>query len=468
MMYTVLIIDDEISICKSLMFALEDQYQVLMATNVEDAIKNLDKHTVDAVLLDMRIGGKDGISLIGTIKEKQTHAAIIMMTAYGTIQTSVKAMKAGAYHYLTKPLDLEEVKLLLDKAIQFNQLKSEVSRLSEIVHPKDSYEGIIGKSLAMKTMFQLLDKVKQIDSNLLITGESGTGKESVAKAIHYSGTKKVNPFLVINCAAIPENLLESELFGYEKGAFTGATSRKQGVFESADKGSIFLDEIGEMPLNLQAKILRVIQEREVVPLGSVSPIKIDVRIICATNRDLSEEVEKGNFREDLYYRLNVIPLHMPALREREGDIPLMIDHFLKLYQIKMQKKNLILSFKAKELLYNYSYPGNVRELSNIIEYAVALSDKDILEVEDFPNYLVDPNHSNDKNTALAEQEGNGLFLSNGLSMKNVEKKVILHTLGLCEGRKKQTAYMLGISERNLRDKLNAIRLEQNSIGGGSV
>lgn len=450
-MNTILVIDDEQAICSSIAFALEDDYLVYTATDSEQGLTRMRENRIDAVLLDMRIGETDGISLLPQLKELQPETVIIMMTAYGTIEASVRAMKAGAYHYLSKPLNLEEVKILIEKALQFSSLNHEVKRLNSVVRPKESYAGMIGRSPAMKNLFELLDKVKEIDSNVLITGESGTGKELAARAIHYQGARKERPFSVINCAAIPETLLESELFGHEKGAFTGAVQRKIGLFERSDGGTIFLDEIGEMPFHLQAKILRVIQEREVTPLGSVERKEVNVRIIAATNRDLWKEVSKGNFREDLYYRLNVIPIHLPPLRERKEDIPLLIEHFMNLHAVRMGRRQLVLSHQAKQALYGYSYPGNVRELSNTIEYATALADGERLDLNDLPFRVREG--QNDWREKTEESTEKGFYLPDGLTMEEVERRYILRTLEQNGGHRRRTADQLQISERSLRDKL---------------
>ncbi|RXT09097.1 sigma-54 dependent transcriptional regulator [Ammoniphilus sp. CFH 90114] len=449
----ILVIDDEQAICSSVRFALEDDYEVFTATEAEDGLAIMKEQSIDGVLLDLRIGNDNGLELIPKLKEIRRDVVIIMMTAYGNIETSVRAMKEGAYQYLSKPLNLEELKLLIEKGLQFR-------RLNSVVHPQVGYAGIIGQSPKMQNLFELIRKVKDIDSNVLVMGESGTGKELVAKAIHYHGARKERPFSVINCAAIPENLLESELFGYEKGAFTGASTRKAGLFEQSHQGTIFLDEIGEMPLNLQAKILRVIQEREITPLGSAQRKEVDVRIISATNRDLYEEVQKGNFREDLYYRLNVIPVSLPPLRERAEDIPLMIEHFLEMYALRMNRKSLTLSHQAKDLLYRYSYPGNVRELSNILEYAVALADREMLDAKDLPAQF--GVGRNERKGANGEEALEGIFFPSGLLLEEVEKRYILYTLEQCLDHRKRTADQLGISERGLRDKLKKYKEEDGA------
>lgn len=445
----ILIIDDERAICSSLSFALEDEYRVFTASGPEESLQVLDQEPIDGILLDLNLRGASGMELLRQIKEKKPDVVIIMMTAYGSIESSVEAMKAGAYHYLTKPLNLEEVKLLLRKALAFQQLHQQVQVLSQAVRQQETYAGIIGKSSAMQKVFQLIQKVKDINSNVLITGESGTGKELVARAIHYQGERQKGAFSVINCAAIPEPLLESELFGHEKGAFTGAYAKQQGLFERSDGGTIFLDEIGEMPLALQAKILRVIQEKVVTPIGSQQPKEVDVRIISATNRNLQEEVAKGNFREDLYYRLNVIPIHLPPLRERREDVPLLVEHFLALYSANMGVRKKTFSPDAKRMLYHYAYPGNVRELSNMLEYAVALSENEVIEPRDLPEAV----RENRSGGTVREAAERGLLLPEGLTLAEAERMYILYTLEKNSGHRLNTARQLAISERGLRDKL---------------
>lgn len=455
-MKKVLVIDDEQAICMSVMFALEDEYDVTTVTDAKSGLEKIPSLLPDVVLLDMRIKDIDGLTLIQPILAKHPQAVIIVMTAYGTIETSVKAIKTGAFHYVSKPLNIDELKLLIERGLNFNSLHHEVHRLQEIVQPKESYAGMIGKSPAMKQLFSLLERIKNISSNVLIVGESGTGKELVAKALHQEGPRKHHTYSVLNCAAIPETLLESELFGYEKGAFTGAAAAKEGVFERTDKGTLFLDEIGEMPIHLQAKLLRVIQEGEITPVGSGKTRKIDVRIIAATNRDLMEEVKKGRFREDLYYRLNVIPVELVPIRSRMVDVPLLIDHFLLLYREKLKRTPIKLSHKAKEWLYSYEYPGNVRELSNIVEYAVALAVGEEIQLEDLPINRIKGNHGGPFDNH--SEENDHLVIKAGLSLAEAEQQIILHTLKQNNDHRKHTAEMLGISERTLRDKLKLYRV----------
>jgi two-component system response regulator AtoC len=448
-MPNLLLLDDEPAICSSLSFALEDEYTVFTATDAETGLDLVEREEIDCILLDLNLGSASGLELLPKLKALRPDAIVIVMTAYGTIESSVEAMKAGAYHYLTKPLHLDEVKLLLRKGLEFQQLHRQVKVLSEAVKQQQSYGGIIGKSQPMLKLYQLIEKVKDIPSNILITGESGTGKELVARAIHYQGNRSHAPFSVINCAAIPETLLESELYGYEKGSFTGAYQRKIGLFERSHGGTVFLDEIGEMPLSLQAKLLRVIQERVVTPLGSYESKEVDIRIIAATNRNLEEEVAKGTFREDLYYRLNVIPIRTPALRERMEDVPLLIDHFLGLYCANMGKPIKSCSPEVKKLLYGYSYPGNVRELANILEYAVAMSSGNTITLQDLPP-AVTQRQQNPKAFPSPEE---GVWIPSGTTLEEAERRIILYTLERNGGHRKKTADELGISERGLRQKL---------------
>lgn len=448
-MTRLLIVDDEPAICASLSFALEDDFDVFTAKDEQTALAALEQEEIDCVLLDLNLGSTSGLELLPKLKKLRPDLTVIMMTAFGTIESSVAAMKAGAYHYLTKPLHLDEVKLLINKALEFQKLHKRVKVLSAAVKQQQSYAGMIGKSQQMQRIYQLIEKVKDIPSNILITGESGTGKELVARAIHYQGVRSQAAFSVINCAAIPETLLESELFGYAKGAFTGAVQQKTGLFERSHGGTVFLDEIGEMPLALQAKLLRVIQERTVTPLGSYSTKEIDIRLIAATNRNLEEEVAKGTFREDLYYRLNVIPIRTPALRERPEDVPLLVDYFLDLYAANMGREKKECSPDVKKKLFAYSFPGNVRELANIIEYAIALSAGEILTMEDLPASLV----SQPTGKRLFPKSQEGVFVPANATLEEAERLVILHTLEKNGGHRKKTADQLGISERGLRQKL---------------
>jgi len=446
--HTLFVIDDEPAICQSLEFALEDRYHVCTFTDPEEALASLAHMNVALVLLDLKIGSHDGTEVLKEIKRLSPDTVVIIMTAYGSISSSVEAMRNGAFYYLTKPLLTDELHILLAKAEEFYTLQTRVKWLSEELDKLSDNCGLIGNSPAIKEVLDLIEKVKDIDSNVLIHGESGTGKEIVARAIHQQGIRRNKRFQAVNCAAIPENLLESELFGYEKGAFTGATQSKPGKFVLAEGGTIFLDEIGEMNLTLQSKLLRVIQERTVTPLGGTEEKPVNVRIIAATNRDLWKEVKEGRFREDLYYRLNVIPIHLPPLRERKGDIPLLVQYFIEKFSEKLGKPVDGISPDALQLLENYSFPGNIRELQNIVERAIALTSSTLIEKKDLPNEL---RESSSPQLGFSSRKLIPVYV--GETLADVEKKVILHTLAHLGGNRRKTAQMLDMGERTLRDKL---------------
>lgn len=444
-MYKILILDDERAICDSLEFALEDEYKIYTALNPEEAYQILSEIDIDILLLDLKIGDVDGLDVLRKVKETYKDVKVIIMTAYGSIKSSVEAIKSGALHYITKPLDIEELKVYIQKAIKYKQITSSLSNLQEIVNNIYSFSGIIGESHEIKEVIRDIKKVKDIDSTVLVLGESGTGKDLVSKAIHFQGNRKSMPFQVVNCAAIPNTLLESELFGYEKGAFTGADKRKLGKIQLADGGTLFLDEIGEMDMYLQAKILRIVEDKKVTPLGGEKEKEVDVRIIAATNKNLEEEIRKGNFREDLYYRLNVLTIEIPPLRERKEDILLLANHFLLKYKKNFNKDVRGFTKEAKIALEAYHYPGNVRELENIIERAVVLTESELISLDDLPKHI-----SGGKREPLKK---NGIFIEYGTSMQEVEKALIIKTLKYFDGDKKKTAEVLGISERNLYYKL---------------
>ncbi|MED4123102.1 sigma-54 dependent transcriptional regulator [Halalkalibacterium halodurans] len=453
-MKRILIIDDEPSICSSLQFALEDDYETEATTEVDKGLHIIEQEPIDVVLLDLKIGKVDGLEVLQEIKRKKPETIVIMITAYGTIANSVKAIRLGAYSYLTKPIHMEELFSVLEQALHYKKLNEQVAYLSQELEKKYGYEGMIGKSEAMTQVFHLIEKVKNVDSSVLITGESGTGKELVARAIHFSGKRKQEHFEVVNCAAIPEHLLESELFGYEKGAFTGAATRKEGKFQLANRGTIFLDEIGDMPLALQAKLLRVLQKKEVTKLGSNKTEKLDVRVIAATNKSLQEQVKEGTFREDLYFRLHVIHIHLPPLRERQEDLPYLLQHFLHTFNQELGKSMKGFRSDAQRELLAYRYPGNIRELSNIVESSMVIADGEYIELEDLPMFI------REKGEGFAKQKGS-LDDYIGRPLKELEKDFILATLKHNDNHRKKTAEMLGISERGLRDKLKQYLVGKN-------
>lgn len=449
----ILIIDDEADICSSLCFLLEDKYEVKSTVNPTLGLAMIQRETFHLVLLDLKIGTVDGINVLGEIKKIDASIQVIIMTAFGSIVSSVDAIKKGAYTYLTKPLNLVELEEAVEEALNFRKSRETVE-YGGVLDERFVYQGIIGQSPSMKKIFELIDKLKDVDTSVVITGESGTGKELVAKAIHEAGRRRQGNFVEINCAAIPESLLEEELFGHKKGTFTGAMADKLGKFEYANNGTIFLDEIGDMPVSLQAKLLRVLQQREYTPLGGHQKVKLNIRVIAATHQDLKKMVEEGLFRQDLYFRLNVVEITLPSLKDRRQDLPLLFAHFLMQYNREMNKQVKGFSKEAEACLLGYDYPGNVRELSNIIECAVLLAREDVIEVENLP-IEVRANKGDLTDTldlALGARLGTESLV--GLTLQEAERKLISAALVLNKGHKKATAAMLGISERGLRNKIN--------------
>lgn len=443
----ILIIDDEQAICISLALALEEKYTVKSTVSPAEGIKLLEYENFDLCLLDLKIGKYNGIEVMKELKKIDKNLIVIIMTAYGSIHSSVEAIKNGAFTYLTKPLNIEELFITIEQALEFKRLNEQVKYLNEILEKKYMYSGILGKSPSMNDVFKLIRKLKDVDTTVIIKGDSGTGKELVAKSLHYSGKRKDERFEGLNCAAIPEELLEEELFGHKKGSFTGASSDRQGKFEFADKGTVFLDEIGDMPLRLQSKLLRVIQEKEYSPIGSNEKKKLNVRLIAATNKDLRALVDQGKFREDLYFRINVVEIKLPPLRERKQDIPLLIKHFIDVYNEEYGKAVEGFSKRAERLLLSYEYPGNIRELSNIIENAVILCDEKIIDVDDLPESLRVYNQYLHNREYMSQEN---LI---GKTLEEVEMIMIKQTLLENNGHRQKTADVLGISEKGLRNKI---------------
>lgn len=455
-MPNVLIIDDETAILTSLAFALEDEFCVHTAADTATGLEMLAREDIDLVLLDLRIGADNGLDVLKRIRATREQAVVIIITAYGSIGSAVECMQAGAYYYVTKPVDLAQLKLVIAKGLEFASLRGKLAYLDSQLADTYLQRGLVGPSKRMRQVFDLVEKVKDIDSNVLITGESGTGKELVARAVHFGGRRKQGRFEVVDCAAIPATLLESELFGFEQGAFTGAHKARKGRFELAAGGTVFLDEIGDMDLALQAKILRILQSREFTPLGSSGARKADVRVIAATNKDLKAEVARGAFREDLYFRLNVIPIELPALRERREDIPALARHFLRHYAKTLGKPTMELTAEALAALEGYAYPGNVRELENMIERAVALCPDGQLCLRDLP-----PEVAHGAIPALAAAAAQPLLtVYPGIKLADIERLVILRALSHCRGSRRETARLLGLSERTLRHKLKEYKRRQ--------
>ena len=374
-MHSILVVDDEPNYLIILSELLRDEgYEVFTAPNGKEGLAIVQEVDLDLVITDMQMPGMDGLQLLDKIKEGNTHLPVIMITAFAEVEKAVAAMQAGAYNYLAKPFSNDELLINVNKAVHHYSLIQENKRLRQDIHARTGFSGMVGKNKGMRQVYELIEKVSPTPSSVLISGESGTGKELVAKAIHLNSPRAEKPFITVNCAALAENLLESELFGHEKGAFTGAISMRKGRFELADGGTIFLDEIGEIPLALQAKLLRAIQEKSFERVGGSKTLHVDVRIVSATNKELKDEVKKGAFREDLYYRLNVIHVGLPALRERQDDIPLLVEYFVKTVADRLDKAGLEISKEAMRLLVSLPWEGNVRELENTIERAAILCD----------------------------------------------------------------------------------------------
>lgn len=441
MLKKLLIVDDEVKILRSLKFLLEDYYEVYLSDNSDEAINIFNKEKISLVLLDLRLKEESGLDLMKRLLSKDPETIIIIMTAYSTIENSIEAIKSGAYYFITKPIENEQLILLLNTASEKIKMVEKISNLEGHIK-KD----IIGSSVSIKKINTIINKIKDTDATILITGESGTGKELIAQKIHSSSNRATNPFVAINCAAMPGELLESELFGYKKGAFTGAYKDEIGIIRKADGGTLLLDEIGEMDLRLQTKILRFIQEKEVRQIGSEKVVKVDVRIICATNKDLKEQVKMENFREDLYYRINVINIQAPPLRERIGDLEFFIPYFIDKYNISFNKNIKGISEDAYNLLINHKFEGNVRELENIIQRAVLLNIGDYIKAESL-------NLTPQKLSKIENNNENFLRIYEGEDMKQIEKKVIKFALDCNNQNRRRTSESLGIAERTIMYKI---------------
>jgi two-component system response regulator PilR (NtrC family) len=455
----ILVVDDERSMREFLeIMLIKEGYTVQTAANGREALDRAEKEPFDLAILDIRMGKMDGIKTLGHLKEISPETVVLMITAYASTDTAIQAMKQGAYDYITKPFKIEEIKMTIQKALEKKSLETENTLLRQVIEDRYRLGTLIGKSEKMRVVFDLVRKVAPTKTNILLSGESGTGKELVAKAIHYNSPRKDRPFVVLNCGAIPENLLESELFGHMKGAFTGAISNKRGLFETADGGTIFLDEIGELPLPMQVKLLRIIQDREFTRVGGTEPIRVNVRIVSATNKELEEAVRKGEFREDLFYRLNVIHLKLPNLRERKDDIPLLAQEFLNLFSSELGKEIRQISPEAMGFLMNYDYPGNVRELQNIIERAVALESSNILTTQHLSSYM-------DEQRDMSRREINLEIPKEGIDLEevveNLEKTLILKALKKAQGIKRRAAELLHINFRSMRYRLEKYGIDNS-------
>ncbi|MHC4184228.1 MAG: sigma-54-dependent transcriptional regulator [Planctomycetota bacterium] len=435
---TILIADDDENLRKIIEYNLSNKgYRVLLASNGEEALNIFKNEDVDIAVTDIKMEKIDGMELLGKIKKLKSNALVIMITAHGSIETAVKAMKLGAHDYITKPFDRDELQIVIEKALNLQSLMVENIRLRQELTDRFSLNNVIGVSSKMKNIYDLVARVAKSDSTVLLQGESGTGKELIARAIHFNSSRAEKPFVTINCSAIPENLLESELFGYVKGAFTGAAKDKQGKFEAANEGTIFLDEIGDMHKDLQAKLLRVLQEKSIDKVGATQTIHVDVRVIAATNIMLETAVKEGKFREDLYYRISVIPILLPPLRERKDDIPLLTQHFTD----KRGGKGCKILPEVLDIFDRYNWPGNVRELENIIERALVLRKEDnTISPEDIPDYIRTKQCSGSMSLEIPDD---------GIKLEEVEKGLIINALNKARQNQTRAAELLGISRQTL-------------------
>ena len=452
----ILIVDDEESFRHMLsVILIKEGYEVDTSSNGEEGLQKASASPFDQILCDIRMPRMDGLVFLREIKKTGAETTVIMMSAYGTVDTAIEAMKLGAYDYISKPFKPDEIILTLRKSEEREQLRRENQLLRKEVGKEYSFENIVSKNEKMQKMFDVIKKVSQYKSTVLITGESGTGKELVARALHYNSDRSQSPFIAVNCGAIPENLLESELFGHAKGAFTDAIRTKKGLFEEADGGTLFLDEIGELPGQLQVKLLRVLQEGEIRRIGESKPIQIDVRIVAATVKDLSKEVNEGHFREDLFYRLNVLPIHIPPLRERKEDIPLLIQHFIGKYNQTMNKNVADVDHNALDTLMNYKWYGNVRELENTIERAIVLSEKNNIGLENLPIEI--QNFKEEVQLEVLSEEEYSIKKAS----KSLEVNLIKKALRRTKGNHTHAARLLEISHRALLYKIKEYGIVEN-------
>jgi DNA-binding NtrC family response regulator len=448
MKYNILIADDEKNIREGLGKALElEDYRVYLAADGDEAMTLIENKEIDLVIADLKMPGLSGEDLLKKVVSAYPTVPVIILTGHGTIESAVKAMRDGAYDFLTKPLNLERLSLLVKRALSNRELFLQHRALQEELNRRYKFPQIIGKSELMQKIFEVISQVAPTKASVLITGESGVGKEMVADAIHYNSPRKDKPYIKVHCAALTETLLESELFGHEKGSFTGAISRRRGRFELAHNGTIFLDEIGEISQNVQIKILRVLHEKKFERVGGEETIDVDVRIISATNKDLKEAIAKNTFREDLYYRLNVVNIHIPPLREHKEDIPLLVAAFLKEFTEENKKKIEGIDPKVRLIFNQYAWPGNIRELRNCIESAIVMCKGKIITADDLPPHL------------RAGSEKDSIRLDTGITLLEAEKQIISFTLNQQGGNKSKTAEILGIGRKTLHRKLAGYKIE---------
>jgi two-component system response regulator PilR (NtrC family) len=453
----ILVVDDEQSIREFLDIMLRKEgYEVTLAEDGEQASDLLKKKSFDMIISDLQMPKMTGLELLKFAKDNYPNVTFLMITAFGTTETAVEAMKMGAYDYLTKPFKIDEVRILIQNALRAQSLEVENRTLKKELVKEYSFTNLIGNSEPMHRIYDMIKRVASGPTNILILGESGTGKEMIAKAVHYNSPYKDKPFITVNCGAIPESLMESEMFGHKKGSFTGAIADKQGLFEVANGGTLFLDEVGELPLSIQVKLLRSIQERVIRRVGGTDDIKIEVRLVAATNRDLEDMVKKGTFREDLYYRLNVIQIKAPPLRDRKDDVPTLARHFLKKYNERLNKTVNGISEEAMASLKSYSYPGNVRELENIIERTVALEAGATILPESLPPFVQTPTGRKLASAYEIEITDTGIDLER--IVEQIEKELLIKAIHKTNGVKKKAAKLLGISFRSMRYRVDKYNL----------
>lgn len=439
----ILIVEDEVNIRTALVTVLEKRgYRARAAGTAEEALALLEDAEADLLITDLKMPGVSGMELLHQVKEKWPQMEVVVITAYGTIETAVEAMRLGAYDYLTKPIDRERFPIVVDKALERRCLATENRELRDRLETRVRFEELIGDSLPMHEVYNLIEMVATSDATVLIAGESGTGKELVARAIHHKSPRAPGPFVTVNCGALPDTLLESELFGYERGAFTGAMGTKIGRFELADHGTLFLDEVGELSTKSQVDFLRVLETKEFRRLGGTKVVKVDVRILAATNRTLAEAVKDGTFREDLYYRLNVVPITLPPLRERPDDIPLLTESFLRECSSRHQRENKLVSKEAMRCLRLYAWPGNIRQLRNLIERLVVTVRDPIIQPEHLPEEI-----------QTSQEDARTMLITLGTSLEDIEREVIRRTLAEVTNHREKAAKLLGISPRALQYKI---------------
>ncbi|HOG18624.1 MAG TPA: sigma-54 dependent transcriptional regulator [Syntrophales bacterium] len=439
----ILIIDDDASFRRILEYNLQEEgYEILTASSGEEGIALFEAQAPNLIITDMRMAGISGMDVLSAVKKKSADTLVIIITAFGSVDRAVEAMKLGAYDYITKPVDRDELKLVVRKALDVTKLSLENRDLRKRIEDREEFKQMIGTSDALAKVFSLIAKVADTEAAILITGESGTGKELVARALHEKSSRRGSRFVAVNCAAIPRDLLESELFGHIKGAFTGAVKDQEGKFQQAAGGTIFLDEVSELSMEMQPKLLRVLQEKEVLPVGSSKSHKVDVRVVAATNSDIEELVAAVRFREDLYYRLSVIPIHLPPLRQRPGDIPLLVRHFAS----KAGCRHVVFSREAMDALTSYPWPGNVRELENMVTRMMILREKDTIGVEDLPKKILTPH----------EHEGSAAIINlppEGYSLEQLEREVVIEALERNDWNKSAAAAFLKIPRHILLYRL---------------